>query len=249
MDSCPPGPVAGRGRSPAGDAWPVWLPGLFSALILADGRLPSGSYAHSGGLEALVELEPMDVDQLGEFLRGRLHGVGLTSAAVAVAAWRMAQGSSGKWSGLQGEVDARIPSRAQRETSRRQGRQLARVGRTAWPSSALGKLLDELGDEPHVPLVQGVLGHCAGLDPVALATVVLYEVLTVPAAAAIRLLGLDPLSVTAQAVALEDDVNWLAVEAARSGSASLGELPAPASPRLDLLSEMQFMMEGRLFAS
>jgi urease accessory protein len=100
-----------------------------------------------------------------------------------------------------------------------------------------------------VPLVQGVLGHCAGLDPVALATVVLYEVLTVPAAAAIRLLGLDPLSVTAQAVALEDDVNWLAVEAARSGSASLGELPAPASPRLDLLSEMQFMMEGRLFAS
>ena len=56
-------------------------------LILGDGRLPSGGYAHSGGLEqAIRQGWVSDIEGLRAFLRGRLHTTGLMNAAFAVAA-------------------------------------------------------------------------------------------------------------------------------------------------------------------
>jgi len=55
-------------------------------LLLADGRLPAGTHAHSGGLEAAVRAGRVDdAESLREFLLGRLTTVGLTCAAFATA--------------------------------------------------------------------------------------------------------------------------------------------------------------------
>ena len=55
------------------------------ALLLADARTPTGSYAHSCGLEAAVQhgLTPGEVPA---FLRGRLATVAITEAALTAAA-------------------------------------------------------------------------------------------------------------------------------------------------------------------
>jgi urease accessory protein UreF len=65
-------------------------------LILADGRLPSGGYAHSAGLEqAIRQGWVTDIDGLRDFLRGRLHTTGLMNAAFAVAAWKTVERMDG----------------------------------------------------------------------------------------------------------------------------------------------------------
>ena len=49
------------------------MTGLATLLLLADGRLPSGAHAHSGGLEAAVAAGRVtDLDSLTGFLHGRL---------------------------------------------------------------------------------------------------------------------------------------------------------------------------------
>jgi urease accessory protein len=60
---------------------------LATLLVLADGRLPSGSHAHSGGVEAAVAAGRVTgLESLGAFLRGRLATSGVVAAAVAAAA-------------------------------------------------------------------------------------------------------------------------------------------------------------------
>jgi urease accessory protein len=64
---------------------------LATLLVLADGRLPAGGHAHSGGLEAAVEAGRVaDLRSLNGFLRGRLATSGLVAAAFAAAACRRA---------------------------------------------------------------------------------------------------------------------------------------------------------------
>ncbi|MDP8970441.1 MAG: urease accessory protein, partial [Actinomycetota bacterium] len=66
---------AGRSGSAAGG-----LP--TAALLLADGRFPSGGHAHSLGLEAAVaDGRVRDLDTLGAFAAGRLATAGLCDAA------------------------------------------------------------------------------------------------------------------------------------------------------------------------
>ncbi|MGF7237213.1 MAG: urease accessory protein, partial [Frankia sp.] len=56
-------------------------------LLLADGRLPAGGHAHSGGLEpAVADGSVRTLDDLAAFLSGRLATAGLVSAAFAAAA-------------------------------------------------------------------------------------------------------------------------------------------------------------------
>jgi urease accessory protein len=94
------------------------------------------------------------------FLRGRLRTAGLVAAGLAAAACECARTGDGygacggcdrargdgaggggpagcvnSWAALDAEADARTPSPAQREASRRQGRALLRAARVAWPDA------------------------------------------------------------------------------------------------------------------
>lgn len=271
------------------------MAGSVAALLLADGRFPNGSHAHSGGMEEAVNQGlVVDVASLRAFLVGRARTAGLLAAALAGAAcWvsggertldhrgqEMAsslQGSGGACASdpprhveslaleglraLQVEADVRMCSPAQRRTSARLGHQLLRAARTAWPSRLLEDLAG-LKTAPHHGVVLGVVASAAGLSPVEAASCAAYEAAAGPAGAAVRLLGLDPLAVTALLAELAPHFDRVALRAVaglpagdpntgstRAETAWMARLPAPAAPLLDHLAEAHTEREVRLFAS
>jgi urease accessory protein len=218
-----------------------------AALLLADGRFPAGGHAHSGGLEAAVAAGTVgDLAGLELFLRGRLRTAGLVNAALAEAA-RIAAASGQDASGhytfatLDAEADARTPSPAQRDASRRQGRALLRAARAAWPDFAC---FDQLGATPHHPVALGAAAAAAGCDAGDAARIAAYQSVTGPASAAVRLLALDPLQVSGLLARLATDIDAVAAQAAGAG-----DIPAAAAPALDLLAETHARAEVRLLAS
>jgi urease accessory protein len=232
---------------------------LIPLLLLADSRLPAGTHAHSGGLEAAVGAGRVhDADSLHAFLLGRLTSVGLTAAAFAAAtalelSGGVVVGESGfqarEAAALDAEYDARTPSPAQREVSRRLGRQLIRAVRAGWPSAVLDAVAGLHPQGPHHPIAFGAAAAVAGLDPGSTASVAALGAVTGPANAATRLLGLDPDSVTAVLVSLAATVEQVAVAATKAARGPIEELPAATAPLLDISAEHHQTWEVRLFAS
>jgi urease accessory protein len=249
---------------------PAW--GLTSALLLlGDSRLPVGGHAHSAGAEAAVVAGLVrDVDQLADFLQGRLFSAGLTAAALAAAACRLAADATGTvrttgdttdvtgtarlqeqvavWERLDAEVDARVPSPAARAASRAQGRAVLRLGRDCWPHPSW----DLLGPAPHHAVALGVAtAACAG-TPRDAAVLCAQAGTGGPASAALRLLGLDPAEVTELLSRLAPSIDAVAGQAAalaaRAGD-DLAALPARGAPMLDIHAENHAAAEVRLFAS
>jgi urease accessory protein len=215
------------------------MSGLATLLLLADGRLPAGGHAHSGGIEAQVAAGRVtDLPTLHAFLRGRLATSGLVAAAFAAAACRR----PGSWAGLDDGLDARTPSPALRKASRAQGRALLRAGRAMWP-------LPEIGPEPHQPVALGVVAAAAGLDAGQAAVAAAHGTVSGPASAAVRLLGLDPYAVHALLARLAEDCDRIACRAARHAGDPVDDLPAAGAPLLDVGAEHHATWEVRLFAS
>ena len=212
---------------------------LATLLVVADGRLPAGGHAHSGGLEAQVAAGRVrDVAGLAGFLRGRLATTGLVSAAFAAAACRRTD----EWVDLDLGLDARTPSPALRKASRAQGRALVRAGRAMWPMPAIGR-------EPHQPIALGVLAAAAGLGPVEAAVAAAHGTVTGPASAAVRLLGLDPYEVHGLLARLAPECDRIAADAAARAGDPVDLLPAAGAPLLDISAELHATWEVRLFAS
>ena len=217
-----------------------------TVLMLADARFPAGGHAHSGGLEGAVTAGMVtDVGSLELFLRGRLATAGVVAAGLAAAACACACAPSeaSGWEMLDAEADARTPSPAQREASRRQGRALLRAARAAWPSAAL----DALGRAPHHALVLGAAAAAAGCTPGEAGLIAAYLTVTGPASAAVRLLALDPIQVSAAIARLAGAIEGAAARGADAIAAD--DLPYPSAPALDLYAEAHAREEVRLFAS
>ena len=212
---------------------------LGALLLLADGRLPSGGHAHSGGLEPQIAAGRVrDVGGLDGFLRGKLATSGLVSAAFAAAACRRTH----QWFDLDGGLDARTPSPALRKASRAQGRALLRAGRAMWP-------MPDVGREPHQPVALGALAAAAGLTPAEAAIAAAHGVITGSASAAVRLLGLDPYAVHALLARLAPECDRIAALAAERSGDPVDDLPAAGAPLLDIGAEHHATWEVRLFAS
>ena len=212
---------------------------LATLLLLADGRLPAGGHAHSGGLEAAVASGRVrDVEGLGGFLRGRLATSGLVSAVFAAVAC----GRTGDWLVLDDGLDARTPSPALRRASRSQGRALLRAGRAMWPVPPVGR-------EPHHPVALGAVAAAAGLTPAEVAVAAAHATVTGPASAAVRLLGLDPYAVHGLLAALAPECDRIAADAAARIGDPVDDLPAAGAPLLDIGAEHHATWEVRLFAS
>ncbi|MEU6430454.1 urease accessory UreF family protein [Microbispora sp. NPDC046973] len=132
------------------------------------------------------------------------------------------------WRRLDTEADARTASPAQREAARTQGRLLLRTARRLWPSAALDALARAVPEGPHHPVALGAAAASAGCAPRQAALAAAYTSVTGPATAAVRLLGLDPVTVhrllAGLAPALED--------AARAACAALDDA-APADDEPD----------------
>jgi urease accessory protein len=227
-------------------------------LVLADGRTPSGAHAHSGGVEmAIAAGRITDLVTLETFLAGRLSTAGLVAAAVAAASCAIGNGTDpgfacAAWELLDGAVDARTPSLAQRETSRAMGRALQRLARQGFPASAPEvPLLHQ--SEPHHPVALGALCARAGATPREAAQLAAYQSISGPASAAVRLLGLDPYAVTGlliRSASRLDEVAAAAVsDQAPNFANGFDDLPACSAIVLDEDAERHRFAEVRLFAS
>ncbi|MFH9675963.1 urease accessory protein UreF [Streptomyces sp. NPDC017405] len=218
-------------------------------LVLADGRFPAGGHAHSGGAEAAVKDGHItDPASLEEFCRGRLHTAGLVAGALAAAAVLGADPAA-----LDAAADARTPSPALRTAARRLGRQLLRAARATWPSAELDALAQRFPKGAHQPVVLGLAARAAGLTPADAAHCALYESVSGPATATVRLLSLDPFHATGVLARLAPELDRVAdaaVDAARAVAADgTDALPAASAPLLEVMAEAHAAWPVRLFAS
>jgi len=222
-------------------------------LLLADSRFPAGAHAHSAGLESAAAAGRVhDASSLHEFLIGRLHSAALVAASFAAVACQCEEPET--LAELDHEHEVRLVSPALRVASRRLGRQLLRVARATWPGPRLELLATLAAEGPHQPLALGVVCAAAGLSAEDAALCAVQGTITVPASAAIRLLGLDPNEVSgvlARLAPAADRVAARALTLARMAQLKndFSFLPALGSPLLDLTAEDHVTWEVRLFAS
>jgi urease accessory protein len=226
---------------------------VLASLLLADSRLPTGGHAHSGGVEAAVTRGLLrDETDLALFLAGRLRGSGRVVAAVAGAGCLLAADTDAEWDRWDAAVSARIPSAAMREASRAQGAALLRTARRIWPSTPLDALWAT--GRPHHPLVLGAVVAAAGDNADAAALLAVHHLLSGACAAAVRLLGLDPIAVAAvqtRANGLAEQVALAAIRVAREAVAQrdIYLLPSTGTPLPEVLAELHAWTEVTLFAS
>jgi urease accessory protein len=212
-------------------------------LLLADGRTPSGGYAHSGGLEAAITAG-LPVDEVPAFARARLHTLGRCQAALAALA-----AGCGTLDGLlelDWEAAARIPVAALRAADRRLGLGLARTGRTLWPDD---RLLDAYARESVLTpraVTLGVVARAGGLEPLRAARIALYEDVAGVVAAAVKLTALDAARASAWVAGLAGEIEELAQAACL---VRIDTLPSTSTPLLDRRAELHQASSGRLFAS
>lgn len=219
-------------------------------MLLADGRFPAGSYAHSLGLEQAVA-DGLDGCGVADFIAARLRLVAEPEARLAVAARRGAlrDGAQGALV-VDEECCARCPSAVLRESSRRLGRALLRSASAVWPPPQ-GALIERYRLTSHStprPIALGVVAAAAGIDDAELAAVALYDDAATVASAALKLLPLDPPHAS----------RWLAGQAAWIERAALAvaaderppaEQPAPAAMGLELRAAVHHQRTERFFVS
>jgi urease accessory protein len=245
--------------------------GLATLLVLADGRLPAGGHAHSGGLEAAVAAGRVyDLTTVEAFLRGRLATTGLVAAAFAAATTYRLHGAGDRGAAdssahddgahddgapgfcdggavreLDAGLDARTPSPALRKASRAQGRALLRAGRAMWTLPAYSST----PDGPHQSIALGIVAAAARLTPAHAALVAAYGSVSGPASAAVRVLALDPYPVHGLLARLAPACDETADRAANLAQLCVSDLPAASAPLLDICAEDHSAWEVRLFAS
>lgn len=207
-----------------------------AVLLLADSRLPSGGHAHSGGVEmAVADGLIATVDDLELFLRGRLRTAGPVVAGFAAAACR----PGAEWARLDAEFSARTLSAALRAASRAQGAALLRTASRMWRTTALAELR-RLG-RPHHPLVLGAAVAAGDGSPEDAAMLAVHHLVGGACSAAVRLLGLDPLAVSAVQASLAPDL--------AAAAYIIGDLPATGAVLPELLAARHAHQEVTLFAS
>lgn len=220
------------------------------SMLLADGRFPAGSYAHSLGLEQAVA-DGLEAGAVAGFVAARLRLVAEPEARIAVAARRGACGGGVRAALLvDEEFAARCPSPVLRESARRLGGALLRSASAVWPSAQgalIGRYREASLGTPR-PVALGVVAAATGVDDEQLAAIALYDDAATVASSALKLLALDP----------ADASRWVAqlapwIEAAARVVAAdrrpLAEQPAPAAIGLELAAGAHHARRERLFVS
>jgi urease accessory protein len=204
--------------------------------------------------EAVAAGTIRDIDGVEAWANGVLWTSGVTAAGLAARGCRLArlpepERSRRDWDDLDAEADARTPSPAQRATARRLGRQLVRTARRVWASELLEMLAVQWPAGLHRPVAFGAAVAVAGGSPPDAALGEAYCSVAVPVGAAVRLLGLDPVSGTGVLARLGAAMQQVADQAAQAASGPSAALPARSAPMVDLYAEIHTTREATLFAS
>lgn len=212
------------------------------AMLLADARLPVAGHTQSGGLEPALKGGLRDVPA---YVRTRLDTVARIEAGAAVVALHhLRQGMA--LQPVEAAWAARTPSAAMRRTSRVQARALLRLARRLWPDDPAVLTVVELTQPPR-PLVLGAVAAAGTLSPRALARFVGYDDVQTVAAAALKLMPLDPADVTCWVRDALPGVESMAYAVA--GLTAPSEIPACGAPVIDAWAEAHARSTRRLFSA
>lgn len=207
------------------------MPAAFAAMLLADARLPTGSHAHSGGLEPAL-LEGMEPGRIPEYLAARLATVVRVDAGTALAA-RWALLHDRPLQPVQDAWAARTPGERQRDASALLGRGWLRLLRSQWPEAGETRAVAAVPDVAR-PVAVGAAALLLGLAPGTLVELICYEDIATVTAAALKLEPLDPLETVGWARGLAHCASALAREL--SGEDPVTEphaIPATSAPQLE----------------
>lgn len=215
--------------------------------LLADARLPTGGHAHSAGLEPAV-LHGLAAggsrpDEVLDYLVTRLRTVTATEAGTAVVArlrWLHGDRELGP---VEAAWSARTPAPAVRAAARSLGRGYLRLARLLWPDELDGTFVDRVL-VPR-PVILGVVGAACGLSGRQVVQLVGYDDLQTVAAAALKLLPLDPVRAQQWVLGLLPQVDALAETLAGIGDPS--QIPAAGAPMLDQFAQAHAGQTRRLF--
>lgn len=197
------------------------------ALLLADGRLPTGGHAHSGGLEPALA-DGLAPDRIPEYLRARLLSVTRTEAAAAVLTARAGRSPPVRVEAIQDGLCARTPNEPVRAASGLLGQGLARLARRLWPEHPAVMAMAELGARPQRPVALGVIAAALELTDEQVARACLYEDAQTVASAALKLAPVDPTDTARWVLDAADAIEDSVAAAVRVTSPS--ELPARSAP-------------------
>lgn len=234
------------------------------ALMLADGRLPTGGHTQSAGLEAAVRAglgaDGNHLDDVAAYARDRLRTVTRVEAAVTVVTRHAvvtppaeSTRDTGVTCGGVRAADAdiraaeaawaaRTPSHVLRAVSRRQGRLLLRLAAHVWPN-----VLEHLPADGQLPrpIVLGVVGAVTGLSAEQLARAVAYDDAQTVVSASLKLLPVDPAEAATWLLGLHDDIERLVTDVAPL--TRIEHLPADGAPLIDVLAHQHTTERTRLF--
>ncbi|MCC9195472.1 urease accessory UreF family protein [Arthrobacter sp. zg-Y820] len=220
-----------------------------AAFLLADSRLPSGAYSHSAGLEPAV-MAGLQVDGVYPYLVSRLQTVVRMETSAAVLAHRHARELSAQGPGfaaLESALDARTPSAAQREASRRLGRGMLRLAATLKPGDPAVVVLKREAPRPTRPVALGVAAQALGVGERQLARLCCYDDAQSVVAAALKLLPIDPMSATAWILKAEPQINAVVAEALQTQT--VDDIPALSAPWMEHWAEDHTERTRRLFVA
>lgn len=215
------------------------------AMMLADGRLPTGGHTQSAGLEPAVRAglgaDGNQLAEVEEYARDRLRTVTRVEAGVAVVARHLAltgspvQAAEHAWA-------ARTPSQVLRAASRRQGRAYVRLAARIWPA-----VLEQLAGDTEVarPVAVGVVAAATDLSAEQTARLIGYEDAQTVVAASLKLLPVDPAEAAGWLIALHPDVELLVAEVAPLTSTQ--DIPAYGAPLVDMFAHAHATQRMRLF--
>ncbi|MBZ2197856.1 urease accessory protein UreF [Occultella gossypii] len=215
-------------------------------LLLADARLPTGGHAHSGGLEPALAAG-LTAAQVPDYITTRLRTVGLVEAAAAVLALRSARTDPDRLGAVQEALTARTPSAPQRHASGLLGRGLVRLAERLWPENPAVRALGGLGLAPLRPVVLGVVAAAVGMDEVQVARASLYDDAQTVAAAALKLLPVDPTEATRWLLRAEPTMTDIITRAIRVTCPD--DLPAVTAPLIEQWSLEHHGRTRRIFVA
>jgi len=214
-------------------------------MLLADARLPVAGHTQSGGLEPGTR-DGLEAQDVPAYVDVRLRTVTEVEAATSVLAARLLQRGAPNtaWLDLEQAWEARTPSPALRDASRRQARALLRIARRTWPAAPAWEALAAL-EHPSRALALGALAGHLGLEGRAVAHLVGYDDVQTVCAAALKLLPLDPGSVVGWVVAALPAVEAMATRV--SSVAEVDDLPATTHPLIEVWAQAHAATTRRLF--
>lgn len=224
---------------------------FLSLLQFTDGLFPAGAYAHSFGLEYLVQSgEVADAAGVENFLQTYLESsVAPTDAVAMLCASRAARMNDlASCVDLDKRLDAMKAASELREASRQMGRQTLRVANDLSCAALLMDFSEAVKNEVtpgHHPVIFGMIGGLMAWPPNEMAGAYLYSTSAALVGAALRLMPLGQLAGQRVLSNVRPLIATLAEEIQDKSESDIWSFV----PAIEIASMRHAMLDARLFRS